>query len=163
MMNRISLAATLSVLVAVTLSACSGGGSKACLQGGQTNAQAKLDGMKVEMYATADVESGVVMVDYHPVWGTVMNLNLDISKVECDHHLFFSIIGPAVGQFSVGSVTEGTFHGVYDGDYGTDSFTGESTLSITAYDETRISGTFKVLLEDGTTFSSGSFTNVPIR
>lgn len=138
-----------------------------CTLDGSGNAEMDVEGLRVELLGSATLETGMAMEDFHPVWTTQMNLDFDISTFECDHHLHFAILEPAVGVLSVGSLEGGTFGGLYDG-YDREAhriaaFSGESTLTISAYSDSSVSGSFELVLKDGTVISGGTFLDVPIR
>ena len=142
-----------------------GGGGSACLQDQPTNGTAKLQGMTVELKCDGKVSEVATPTSTGLVWATQLTLDLDINQMDCDHHLFFKIRNPRVGEAQLGGqFIEGvsTYTGLYSGELGNESFTKDSSLKITSVDPTVI-GTFTVRLADGTVFADGHFKVTPTR
>jgi len=164
--RRISLALILTLAVGLCPgTGCfgDGDGGDACLQGGASNASARVNGMKVEFIGTSKVDQAMAPTPVGPVWVPQWTLYLDINLVECDHRLAFMVRnpGPGVADMSSHSV-EGvsTYTAIYSGELGAESITNESTFEITSYGST-VSGKFKAVLPDGTVFEDGKFSGIP--
>lgn len=156
---------TLGVLLLITASlwACQDGNP--CLMGGSNNATAYLNDQKVEMQGRAHRVLGAGMEYFQPIWTVDVSIHLDIERDGCDHKISFITHNTWVGVHLPGNMSKDGSHvysGVYHGELGAASMTSDSYLEITALTETGVSGVFTAILTDGTTFTSGEFTDVPI-
>jgi hypothetical protein len=139
-------------------------GNSACLQDTETNASAKVHGGKIEMHATSNMVQATCTTPTGIIWCDQLTLVFYSGKLGCHHKLTFWIRNPTPGAAKMGlNFIEGasSYTGLCAGDEGPNSLTSESALTVKSIDS-KVSGTFTAVLENGTIFSSGKFTDVPV-
>ena len=139
-----------------------------CETGPEAYSQVTWGEETIQLDGTASRYNGVGLQNYQQVWTDDISVVLTIWEVKSYHKFTFNLHN--VTNITTGTPVYGTksidgsfaWSGFYDGQAGEFSLDGESSVVIDKLTDSRISGTFTVVLENGATFTSGTFTDIPI-